>query len=149
MPLINKINLTEKQYKFCQEYLRNGGNATQAYRDSYNTSDMSDKTIRQKASALLNKDHIRATIDYLRKPQEVEYTLDKKQRIKIVEDIANSKEEKSPDRLKAIDILLKLHGDFKEDNTQKNANFTDLYDLGKLDTDEKAMLLKLLNKAKK
>ena len=64
--------LTIKQEKFVLKYLE-CGNASEAYRFAYNCSKMSDNTIYNKASKLLNKGEIRARLDYLKttsqKPQ--------------------------------------------------------------------------------
>lgn len=57
--------LTIKQEKFVLKYLE-CGNASEAYRFAYNCSKMSDNTIYNKASKLLNKGEIRARLDYLK-----------------------------------------------------------------------------------
>ena len=49
-----KKKLTLKQEKFCQEYVKNGGNASAAYRSAYNASKMKDETVWVKASMLLS-----------------------------------------------------------------------------------------------
>lgn len=56
--------LTPKQEKFCQKYIEIG-NASEAYRQSYDCQNMSDDTIRVKASQMLDKDNIRITISQL------------------------------------------------------------------------------------
>ncbi len=55
--------LTLRQEDFCIEYLRNGGNGSDAYRVAYNAKNMSSKTVNEKASRLLAQDKIRARID--------------------------------------------------------------------------------------
>lgn len=60
-------NLTPKQEKFCQVYLETG-NASEAYRQSYNAGDMASNTINVKASDLLSNGKIRARIAELRAP---------------------------------------------------------------------------------
>lgn len=54
--------LTIKQEKFCQLYIENGGNASEAYRGSYNASNMKEHTINCKASLLLKKGDIEARL---------------------------------------------------------------------------------------
>ncbi len=44
--------LTIKQERFARKYIANGGNASQAYRDVYNTGNMSEKSIGRTAHAL-------------------------------------------------------------------------------------------------
>ena len=57
-------NLTPKQEKFCQLYIELG-NASDAYRGSYNCSRMKAETIHVKASQLLSTDKIRIRIKEL------------------------------------------------------------------------------------
>ncbi|OOR86645.1 hypothetical protein B0181_11645 [Moraxella caviae] len=57
--------LTPKQEKFCQRYIETG-NATQAYRDSYDCENMKSETINNKAYELLQKGEITARLDELR-----------------------------------------------------------------------------------
>lgn len=61
-----KKHLTPKQSKFCVAYTKNGGNACQAYRDSYSVSKMTEKTIRRKAQVVMTKGIIRAYIQEFR-----------------------------------------------------------------------------------
>lgn len=57
--------LTIKQEKFCQKYIELG-NASEAYRQSYNAENMKPETIKVKASQMLEKDNIRIAISELR-----------------------------------------------------------------------------------
>ena len=57
--------LTAKQEKFCLIYVETG-NATYAYKQAYDTSSMTDKTVNEKASLNLKKGKIRARIKELR-----------------------------------------------------------------------------------
>lgn len=54
-------NLTPKQENFCQKYLELG-NASQAYRHSYDSDNMADDTINRKAKELLDNGKIRARL---------------------------------------------------------------------------------------
>lgn len=58
-------NLTPKQEKFCQKYIETG-NASEAYRQSYDCENMADETINVKASELLNNGKITVRLDELR-----------------------------------------------------------------------------------
>lgn len=57
--------LTIKQEKFCTKYLE-CGNASEAYRDAYNASRMSEETVCNSAYKLLQKGDITARISYLK-----------------------------------------------------------------------------------
>ena len=71
--------LTLKQEKFVQEYLSNGGNATQAYKVAYDAENTSSKTINENASRMLANSKIKARLnEYQEKTQEtVLYTAEK------------------------------------------------------------------------
>lgn len=56
--------LTPKQENFCQKYIELG-NASEAYRQSYDASKMKPETIKRKAQELLNHGTITATIEAL------------------------------------------------------------------------------------
>lgn len=59
--------------KFCQEYVRNRGNASAAYRVAFPKSEKwKDETLWSKASKLLKKDKVRARIEEIRKEIEDE-----------------------------------------------------------------------------
>ena len=60
--------LTNKQMEFCKEYLRNGGNATQAYLTAYDSE--SPKSAVVDASRLMRRDDIKEQIERLSKPME-------------------------------------------------------------------------------
>lgn len=57
--------LTMKQEKFCMVYIETG-NASEAYRQSYNCSNMKPESINNKAYELLKKVEITARLDELR-----------------------------------------------------------------------------------
>ena len=56
--------MTPKQEKFCQVYVETG-NASEAYRQSYNAENMQPLTIRKRASELLGNGDITGTIEGL------------------------------------------------------------------------------------
>lgn len=60
-------NLTPKQESFCLAYLETG-NASEAYRRSYDTSKSNDATINRKAKELIDNVKITARLAELRKP---------------------------------------------------------------------------------
>lgn len=65
--------LTIKQEKFCQLYIENGGNATEAYRGAYNTENMKPETIHVKACELLKSDKVAVRIKELQEMQVEEH----------------------------------------------------------------------------
>lgn len=60
--------LTLKQMNFCEEYLKNGGNATEAYLTAYNSESRVSAGI--EASRLMARTDIKAHLEKLRKPIE-------------------------------------------------------------------------------
>ncbi|ATF73983.1 terminase small subunit [Pasteurella multocida] len=67
--------LTPKQEKFCQLYIELG-NASEAYRQAYDCSKMSDESIKVNASKLLNDNtNITLTIDRLRAKHQHRHNL--------------------------------------------------------------------------
>lgn len=60
--------LTEKQDKFCREYVSNGGNATEAYRQAYNTNRMQSETVNRNAKTLKDNTKIATRIEQLKAP---------------------------------------------------------------------------------
>jgi len=60
--------LTPKQMAFCEEYLKNGGNATQAYLTAYNSNSQTSAQI--EASRLMARDDIKDYLIRLRRPIE-------------------------------------------------------------------------------
>lgn len=57
--------LTEKQEAFCRAFVETG-NASEAYRRSYDAKNMGQNTIAVKASEMLNKDNISVRLQQLR-----------------------------------------------------------------------------------
>ncbi len=58
--------LTVKQEAFCFAYIENGGNASAAYKASYNVKKATDKTVNEQASLLLKHPKISARLKELR-----------------------------------------------------------------------------------
>lgn len=108
MPKVNRI--TEKQKAFCREYVRNGGNGTQAYLTAYDTE--SETTASIESSRLLRLDHITEYITTLNKPMEnvIQNEREKKRSWlwNMIEDTTISES----DRLRAMDILNKMDNEY-------------------------------------
>ena len=60
--------LTIKQARFCEEYVKNGGNGTQAYLTAYDSNSPTSAQI--EASRMLDREDIQEYIKKLRKPIE-------------------------------------------------------------------------------
>lgn len=119
---MSKSKLTGKQYSFCVEYVRTGGNQSEAYRNSlYDTSKMKAETITNNAYKLMQNNDVLTTIKELREEtiQDVKESL----RIElndVIEQIAyiSKNAEKDSDKLKGLDMLLKYLGGYKNDHQQ-------------------------------
>lgn len=60
------LRLTEKQERFCRHYLDTDGNASEAYRMSYDTTKMQPSTVHYSAWELMNNPKVTQRIDELR-----------------------------------------------------------------------------------
>ena len=58
--------LTLKQEAFCCAYIENGGNASEAYRTTYNVKKATDKTVNEEASKLLASPKVATRVKELR-----------------------------------------------------------------------------------
>ena len=97
--------LTDKQKRFCDEYLIDL-NATQAaIRVGY-----SEKTASEQSSRLLTNVNIQDYIKSKQKKTSEKLEISKEQILQMVFDIAKSKGERTNDRLKAFEIVNKMLG---------------------------------------
>lgn len=109
--------LTAKQEMFVQNIIK-GMSQREAYKNSYNASNMKDETIDTKASILFKEDKIRERYEELIKKTEDEAIMSAKERKKWLTDVINGKikqNKKEPyilDKLKAMDILNKMDGEY-------------------------------------
>ena len=74
-----KKKLTLKQEKFCQEYVKNGGNASAAYRASYDTKRLKQESVNRLAYELMQNIKITSRIESLQKAAQkrTEITIDR------------------------------------------------------------------------
>lgn len=63
---MTEATLTIKQETFCQKYIENGGNASEAYRAAYDAENMANKTIWEAASRLLADSKVSARVNELK-----------------------------------------------------------------------------------
>lgn len=61
----NEHGLTEKQEKFCHEFIK-CGNASEAYRNSYNAGKMKPETVHTSANEVLNNPKVAGRLESLR-----------------------------------------------------------------------------------
>jgi len=107
------MKLTPKQESFCLAYLETG-NATEAYRRSYNPPKMSPKTVNEASCRLLANGKIAARIEELK--AAVADTVVKKlawereDSLRVLAGIANNAEESSKDKIAAVKELNAMHG---------------------------------------
>lgn len=105
------MKLTPKQEKFAQLYVELG-NASEAYRQSYDASNMKAETVTVKASQYLKRDNIRIRIDELRAEIAKRELWSKEDSIKILADIAkgNDPDARPTDKVNAVKALNSMHG---------------------------------------
>lgn len=129
--------LTPKEEKFAQLYITLG-NASEAYRQSYNAEKMKEKTIWEKASLLLKKDNVRARINELQAEQAKVFRKTREDVISDLNDIIDSYKKNgkfTQHTLKAIQELNKMMGWYAADKLDITSGGLPLIDLG-LNTDE-------------
>lgn len=121
--------LTEKQKAFCREYVRNGGNGTEAYLATYDTQNRVVGA--NESSKLLKRDDITEYIRTLNKPLEnkIENEREKKRRI-LWDGIQQCKDAGDHAGVaRYMDILNKMDQEYinvTRDITDKNAEIVQL-----------------------
>ena len=104
--------LTDKQEKFCIN-VASGMTLIDAYKNSYDAENMKNDTIYSKACLLAKEDKIRARIDELRKEARTDTIMTAIQRKQFLTDmIMKDIEASRTDKLKALDILNKMDGEY-------------------------------------
>lgn len=104
--------LTDKQEKFAQAVALEGMSLSDAYRSAYDTSKMKDKTINEKASRLAADGNIGARIDELRASVVSPKIMTAQERMEWLTELINNGEVGTTDRLRAIDIMNKMQGEY-------------------------------------
>lgn len=103
--------LTAKQEAFVQSIIK-GMSQADAYRSAYSTKNMADKTIHENASRLANDSKVRARLDELRGQISTENIMNAQKRLEWLTELITSGEESTTDKLKAIDIMNKMQGEY-------------------------------------
>jgi phage terminase small subunit len=104
--------LTDKQEKFCIN-VASGMTLCDAYKNSYDAENMQDNTIYNKASDLSKKGEIRERINQLRKEARKDTIMSAVKRKEwLTEMILNDPDANKTEKLKALDILNKMDGEY-------------------------------------
>ena len=103
--------LTAKQEAFCQNIIQ-GMSQADAYRSAYDASRMTDKTVHEKACLLAGQDKITARITELRDKLSNENIMSAQKRMEWLTRLVMNNEASNTDKLKALDILNKMDGEY-------------------------------------
>lgn len=103
--------LTPKQEQFVKNIIE-GMSQADAYRNSYDVSRMSDKTVHEKASRLMSDGKVRARLQELRDQLANSSIMTAKERLEWLTKIIKSDEETTADKLKASDQMNKMQGEY-------------------------------------
>lgn len=114
-----KGGLTPKQEKFVQCLVK-GMSKTAAYKKCYNAKNMKEETINSKACLLSKKDNVRARYEELMGKAESKAVMSAQERMEwlteVLKDIQREPNKKVADlstKMKALDILNKMSGEYK------------------------------------
>lgn len=103
--------LTAKQEKFVQNIIE-GMNQSDAYRNSYSTKRMADKTIHENASRLMADSKVAARLQELRDQIMKPSIMSAQERLEWLSQLIKSENESTSDKLKAADIMNKMQGEY-------------------------------------
>ena len=103
--------LTAKQEAFVQNIIQ-GMSQADAYRSAYPNQKMSDKTIHEKASLLASNDKVMARLKELRDKLANEKIMSAQKRMEWLTGLIHNAEASNTDKLKALDILNKMDGEY-------------------------------------
>jgi phage terminase small subunit len=103
--------LTPKQEKFVQGIIE-GKSQADAYRAAYSTKNMTDKTIREEASRLMSDPNVSAMVKELRNQVKASTIMSAQERMEWLTELIKNTNEGTTDRLRAIDIINKMTGEY-------------------------------------
>lgn len=119
--------LTENQEQFVQNILQ-GMNQADAYRAAYPNSKGSAKTVHEAASRLMSNSKVIARLTELRQELATPAIMTAQKRLEWLTGIITSKDESTGDKLKAVDIMNKMQGEYVT-KVEGNMNVRKLEDL--------------------
>jgi phage terminase small subunit len=119
--------LTAKQEKFVQNILE-GMSQADAYRSAYPNQRMSDKSVWETASKLMNNPKVVSRLKELRDKLASESIMTAQERMEWLTRLVRDEGEDTTDKLKAIDIMNKMSGEYvtKIDGNLSVAKLEDL-----------------------
>ena len=103
--------LTTKQEMFVQNII-NGMSQREAYKSAYSCKNMTDNAIDREASLLMKNPKVTQRLKELRDQLANESIMSAQKRMEWLTSIVNATGESTGDRLKAIDILNKMSGEY-------------------------------------
>ena len=114
--------LTAKQEAFVQNIIQ-GMSQADAYRSAYSTKNMSDNAIYREASLLVENPKVAQRLKELRDELASPAIMSAQKRLEWLTGIIKSKEESTGDKLRAVDIMNKMQGEYvqKVEAEVKNA----------------------------
>ena len=133
--MIELPKLTDKQQKFVLNYVINGGNATEAYRQSYDCDSAKDETINSEASKLLKNPKVAPWIKQAESnvqqvfQDEIKYSAkDCFDELDEVQQRAKLDKGSYSQELKAIELKGKLAGHFVDKHQVTTGGLADVLD---------------------
>ena len=106
------------QRTFCQEYVKNGLNGTDAYMKAYKTC-KKEETARVNASRLLTNANIQEYIKELQSKVEKKHIMSIEERMDWLTELIKSNKENANNKLKALEILNKMDGVYTQNISVK------------------------------
>lgn len=103
--------LTPKQEVFVRKIVE-GLTQADAYRFAYSCKRMTDKTIWENASRLMADSKVQARVKELRDKINDEAIMSAQKRLEWLTKVIQNEEESTGDRLKAIDLMNKMQGEY-------------------------------------
>ncbi len=103
--------LTPKQEVFARKVVE-GMTQADAYRSAYSCKRMTDKTIWENASRLMADSKVQARVKELRDKINDEAIMSAQKRLEWLTRVIQDEEESTGDRLKAIDLMNKMQGEY-------------------------------------
>ncbi len=134
-----ETKLSDKQRKFCEEYVVDYNGTKAAERAGY-----SPRSAKEQASVLLTKPNIQLYMQELKEKaaERLEVTVD--DITEKFKEIAYSSEERTTDRIKALENIAKRLGYYESHNKQKNSGVTE--DFSNFTDEELEAYMRLLRK---
>jgi phage terminase small subunit len=115
--------LSAKQEKFVQCIIE-GMSQSDAYRSAYSTKNMTDKSVWESASRVMNDIKVAARIKELRDKIAQKSIMTAQERLEWLTSLIKSAEETTADKLKASDQMNKMQGEYVQ-KVQANVTYED------------------------